>query len=265
MGKFAEFTRVESSQKPQNLLYLLDQFAKEMKYKRILLKLSGEALMGSKGYGIDTEVLTSYAKEVKKVIEAGVEVAIVIGGGNIYRGIEAAATGIDRVQGDHMGMLATVINSMALQSALENIDVDTRLLSGIRMEQVCEPFIRRRAVRHLEKGRVVILGAGTGNPYFTTDTAASLRAIEIEADVVLKGTRVDGIYTADPEKDPTATRFAKVNFDEVYEKGLQIMDMTAFTLCKENSLPIIVFDMNKEGNLLKVLKGEDVGTLVTVN
>lgn len=220
--------------------------------------------MGTKGYGIDTEVLTNYASEVKKVIEAGVEVAIVIGGGNIYRGIEAAATGIDRVQGDHMGMLATVINSMALQSALENIDVDTRLLSGIRMEQVCEPFIRRRAVRHLEKGRVVILGAGTGNPYFTTDTAASLRAIEIEADVVLKGTRVDGIYTADPEKDPTATRFVRVKFDEVYEKGLQIMDMTAFTLCKENSLPIIVFDMNKPGNLFRVLKGEDVGTLVTL-
>ena len=264
VGKFAEFTSKESSLKPQNLLYLSNQFAKEMKYKRILLKLSGESLMGTKGYGIDTEVLTSYASEVKKVIEAGVEVAIVIGGGNIYRGIEAAATGIDRVQGDHMGMLATVINSMALQSALENIDVDTRLLSGIRMEQVCEPFIRRRAVRHLEKGRVVILGAGTGNPYFTTDTAASLRAIEIEADVVLKGTRVDGIYTADPEKDPTATRFTKVKFDEVYEKGLQIMDMTAFTLCKENSLPIIVFDMNKPGNLFRVLQGEDVGTLVTL-
>jgi uridylate kinase len=264
VGKFDEFTCIECSQKSQNLLYLSDQFANRMKYKRILLKLSGEALMGNKGYGIDTEVLTNYAHEVKKVVESGVEVAIVIGGGNIYRGIEAAATGIDRVQGDHMGMLATVINSMALQSALENIDVDTRLLSGIRMEQVCEPFIRRRAVRHLEKGRVVILGAGTGNPYFTTDTAASLRAIEIEADVVLKGTRVDGIYTADPEKDPSATRFAKVKFDEVYEKGLQIMDMTAFTLCKENSLPIIVFDMNKQGNLLKVLQGEDVGTLVTL-
>ena len=236
-----------------------------MKYKRILLKLSGESLMGKQGYGIDSEVLTKYSQEVKQVVDAGVEVAIVVGGGNIYRGIEAAANGIDRVQGDHMGMLATVINSMALQSALENIGVDTRLLSGIRMEQVCEPFIRRRAMRHLEKGRVIILGAGTGNPYFTTDTAASLRAIEIEADVVLKGTRVDGIYSADPEKDPNATRFAKLTFDEVYDKGLQIMDMTAFTLCKENSVPIIVFDMNKDGNLLKVLKGEDVGTLVTLS
>ena len=236
-----------------------------MKYKRILLKLSGESLMGKQGYGIDSEVLTKYSHEVKKVVDAGVEVAIVVGGGNIYRGIEAAANGIDRVQGDHMGMLATVINSMALQSALENIGVDTRLLSGIRMEQVCEPFIRRRAMRHLEKGRVIILGAGTGNPYFTTDTAASLRAIEIEADVVLKGTRVDGIYSADPEKDPKATRFAKLTFDQVYDKGLQIMDMTAFTLCKENSVPIIVFDMNKDGNLLKVLKGEDVGTLVTLS
>ena len=235
-----------------------------MKYKRILLKLSGEALMGNKNYGIDQERLTQYSKEIKAVAEKGVQLAIVIGGGNIYRGMEAAATGIDRVQGDYMGMLATVINGMALQSSLESFGVYTRLLSGIKIEQVCEPFIRRRAVRHLEKGRIVIFGAGTGNPYFTTDSAASLRAIEIEADVVLKGTRVDGIYTSDPEKDPTATRFSNISFKEVYQKGLQIMDMTAFTLCKENGLPIVVFDMNKPGNLLKIVQGEDVGTLVTM-
>ena len=220
--------------------------------------------MGNKGFGIDQQRLMEYAHEIKTVYDAGCQVAIVIGGGNIFRGIQAEKGGMDRVHGDYMGMLATMINSMAIQSALEGLGVQTRLQSAIKMEQICEPFIRRKAVRHLEKGRVVIFGAGTGNPYFTTDTAASLRAIEIEADVVLKGTRVDGIYTADPEKDPTATRFAKVKFDEVYEKGLQIMDMTAFTLCKENSLPIIVFDMNKPGNLLKVLKGEDVGTLVTL-
>ncbi|MFN8416374.1 MAG: UMP kinase [Cytophagaceae bacterium] len=235
-----------------------------MKYKRVLLKLSGEALMGNQGYGIDTTVLTTYAQEIKNVVDKGVEVAVVIGGGNIYRGIEATATGIDRVQGDYMGMLATLINSMALQSALEKAGVDTRLMSGIRVEQVCEPYIRRRAIRHLEKNRTIIFGAGTGNPYFTTDTAASLRAIEIEAEVVLKGTRVDGVYTADPEKDPNATRYAKIGVDEVYEKGLNIMDMTAFTLCKENKLPIIVFDMNKKGNFLKVLEGQDVGTLVTM-
>ncbi|MBX9852148.1 MAG: UMP kinase [Cytophagaceae bacterium] len=235
-----------------------------MKYKRILLKLSGEALMGNKNYGIDQERLTQYSKEIKAVAEKGVQLAIVIGGGNIYRGMEAAATGIDRVQGDYMGMLATVINGMALQSSLESFGVYTRLLSGIKIEQVCEPFIRRRAVRHLEKGRIVIFGAGTGNPYFTTDSAASLRAIEIEADVVLKGTRVDGIYNSDPEKDPTATRFSNISFKEVYQKGLQIMDMTAFTLCKENGLPIVVFDMNKPGNLLKIVQGEDVGTLVTM-
>lgn len=235
-----------------------------MEYKRVLLKLSGEALMGSQGYGIETEVLTMYANEIKRAVDKGVQVAIVIGGGNIYRGIEAAASGIDRVQGDYMGMLATLINSMALQSALENVGVDTRLMSGIRVEQVCEPYIRRRAVRHLEKGRTVIFGAGTGNPYFTTDTAASLRAIEIEADVVLKGTRVDGVYTADPEKDPKATKYTTITVDEVYEKGLNIMDLTAFTLCKENKLPIIVFDMNKPGNFSKVLSGEQVGTLVTM-
>jgi uridylate kinase len=220
--------------------------------------------MGSQGYGIETEVLTMYANEIKRAVDKGVQVAIVIGGGNIYRGIEAAASGIDRVQGDYMGMLATLINSMALQSALENVGVDTRLMSGIRVEQVCEPYIRRRAVRHLEKGRTVIFGAGTGNPYFTTDTAASLRAIEIEADVVLKGTRVDGVYTADPEKDPKATKYTTITVDEVYEKGLNIMDLTAFTLCKENKLPIIVFDMNKPGNFSKVLSGEQVGTLVTM-
>jgi uridylate kinase len=235
-----------------------------MKYKRILLKLSGEALMGEQKYGIDSQVLIRYAKEIHAIAEKGVEITIVVGGGNIYRGIEAAATGIDRVQGDYMGMLATVINCMALQSALENIGLDTRLMSGIKIEQVCESFIRRRAIRHLEKGRIVMFGAGTGNPYFTTDTAASLRAIEIEAEVVLKGTRVDGVYTADPEKDPTATRYSTISFDEAYAKGLNIMDMTAFTLCKENELPIIIFDMNKPGNLLKVLEGESVGTLVTL-
>jgi uridylate kinase len=236
-----------------------------MKYKRILLKLSGEALLGKKNYGMDPDILSQYAKEIKLVAEKGVQVAIVIGGGNIYRGMEASTTGIDRVQGDYMGMLATVINGMALQSALEKNGMFTRLLSGIKIEQVCEPFIRRRAIRHLEKGRIVIFGAGTGNPYFTTDSAASLRAIEIEADAVLKGTRVDGIYTSDPEKDPTATRYSNISFTEVYEKGLQIMDMTAFTLCKENGLPIIVFDMNKTGNLSKIIDGEDIGTLVTVN
>ncbi|MBC7450363.1 MAG: UMP kinase [Cytophagales bacterium] len=233
-----------------------------MKYKRILLKLSGEALMGEQKYGIDSRVLIRYASEIKAIADKGVEITIVVGGGNIYRGIEAAATGIDRVQGDYMGMLATLINSMALQSALENIGLDTRLMSGIKVEQVCEAFIRRRAIRHLEKGRIVIFGAGTGNPYFTTDTAASLRAIEIEAEVVLKGTRVDGVYTSDPEKDATATRYDKISFDEAYAKGLNIMDMTAFTLCKENELPIIIFDMNKPGNLLRVLEGENVGTLV---
>ncbi|MBJ6144478.1 UMP kinase [Hymenobacter sp. BT559] len=233
-----------------------------MTYQRILLKLSGEALMGQQQYGIDAERLMQYATEIKAVAAKGVQVAVVIGGGNIFRGVQAAAFGLDRVQGDYMGMLATVINSMALQSALEKIDVSTRLLSGLTIQQVCEPYIRRRAVRHLEKGRVVIFGAGIGSPYFTTDSAASLRAIEIEADVVLKGTRVDGIYTADPEKDPNAVKFNEISFDEVIEKNLNVMDMTAFTLCKENNLPIIVFDMNTEGNLERLLGGEPLGTLV---
>jgi uridylate kinase len=233
-----------------------------MKYKRILLKLSGEALMGEKQFGIDHDRLSIYASQIKDIAAAGVQVAIVIGGGNIFRGIQAAEGGMDRVQGDYMGMLATVINSMALQSALESKGVQTRLQSAIKMEQICEPFIRRRAVRHLEKGRVVIFGAGTGNPYFTTDTAATLRAIEIEANVILKGTRVDGIYTADPEKDPSATKYETITFNEVYQKGLNVMDMTAFTLCNDNKLPIIVFDMNKDGNLKKLMLGEAIGTLV---
>jgi len=233
-----------------------------MNYKRILLKLSGEALMGDRQYGIDPERLKEYAEEIKTVVNLGVEVAIVIGGGNIFRGVAGAANGMDRVQGDYMGMLATVINSMALQSALEEAGVYTRLQTAIRMEQIAEPFIKRRATRHLEKGRVVIFGAGTGNPYFTTDTAATLRAIEIDADVILKGTRVDGIYTADPEKDPNATKYENLTFDEVYQKGLNVMDMTAFTLSQENNLPIIVFDMNTRGNLEKLIKGENIGTLV---
>jgi uridylate kinase len=233
-----------------------------MKYKRILLKLSGEALMGNKQFGIDNERLSQYAVQIKEIADMGVQVAVVIGGGNIFRGIQAEEGGMDRVHGDYMGMLATVINSMALQSALEKIGVETRLQSAIKMEQICEPFIRRKAVRHLEKNRVVIFGAGTGNPYFTTDTAATLRAIEIEAEVVLKGTRVDGIYTADPEKDKTATKYEVVTFSEVYEKGLEVMDMTAFTLCNENKLPIIIFDMNKVGNLKKIIQGTRVGTLV---
>lgn len=232
------------------------------KYKRILLKLSGEALMGENSYGIDHKVITQYAQEVKAITDLGIQVAIVIGGGNIYRGMNEAETGIERAHGDYMGMLATVINGMALQSGLEKAGLYTRLQSAIKMEQIAEPYIRRRAIRHLEKGRVVIFGAGTGNPYFTTDTAASLRAIEIQADVILKGTRVDGIYTADPEKDPTATRFETITFSEVYQKSLNVMDMTAFTLCQENKLPIIVFDMNKVGNLMQVIMGKPVGTLV---
>ncbi len=233
-----------------------------MKYKRILLKLSGESLMGKKNFGIDHDRISQYAQEIKDIQAAGVEIGIVIGGGNIFRGIQAAEGGMDRVQGDYMGMLATVINSMALQSALEEIGVQTRLQSAIKMEQICEPFIRRKAVRHLEKGRVVIFGAGTGNPYFTTDTAATLRAIEIEADVILKGTRVDGIYTADPEKDPSAVKYDVISFTEVYEKGLNVMDMTAFTLCNDNKLPIIVFNMDEPGNLKRLIAGENVGTLV---
>ncbi len=236
-----------------------------MKYKRVLLKLSGEALMGEKEFGIDHDRLKQYSKDIKDIVDLGTQVAVVIGGGNIFRGVgNDAEDVIDRVQGDYMGMLATVINSMALQSALEKMGVNTRLQSAIKMEQICEPYIKRRAVRHLEKGRLVIFGAGTGNPYFTTDTAASLRAIEIEADVILKGTRVDGIYNADPEKDKSAVKYDTVSFDEVYEKGLKVMDMTAFTLCKENNVPIIVFDMNKPGNLLNVLEGKHVGTLVEV-
>ncbi len=234
-----------------------------MKYKRILLKLSGESLMGDKQFGIDNGRLTQYASEIKEIADKGVEIGIVIGGGNIFRGIQAVEGGMDRVQGDYMGMLATVINSMALQSALEGKGMQTRLLTAIKMEEIAETFIRRRAVRHLEKGRVVIFGAGTGNPYFTTDSAASLRAIEIEADVVLKGTRVDGIYNADPEKDKSATKFDAISFDDVYAKGLNVMDLTAFTLCKENELPIIVFNMDKPGTLLKVVEGEKVGTLVS--
>jgi len=235
-----------------------------MKYKRVLLKLSGESLMGKQQFGIDHHRLSEYAEEIKAVVEKEIQVAIVIGGGNIFRGVQNQNDNgvIDRVQGDYMGMLATVINSMALQSALERVGVNTRLQSAIKMEQICEPYIKRRAVRHLEKGRVVIFGAGTGNPYFTTDTAASLRAIEISADVILKGTRVDGIYSADPEKDSSAVKYDTISFDEVYKKGLRVMDMTAFTLCNENKLPIIVFDMNKKNNLLKVLSGETVGTRV---
>lgn len=220
--------------------------------------------MGNQQYGIDPKILEQYAHEVKEAIDAGVQVAIVIGGGNIFRGVQGVQGGIvDRAQGDYMGMLATVINAMALQGALETLKIKTRLLSAIKMEQICEPFIRRRAIRHLEKGRVVIFGAGTGNPYFTTDTAASLRAVEIEADVILKGTRVDGIYTADPEKDKTATKFDLITFSEVYERGLNVMDLTAITLCQENNLPIMVFDMNQKGNLKKLIQGESVGTLVT--
>jgi uridylate kinase len=233
-----------------------------MKYKRILLKLSGESLMGNQQYGIEAERLNQYSQEIKEVLEMGIEVAIVIGGGNIYRGVEAEKSGIDRVQGDYMGMLATVINGMALQGSLEKIGLYTRLMSGLKMDQVCEPFIKRRAVRHLEKGRIVIFGAGIGNPYFTTDSTASLRAIELQCDVVLKGTRVDGVYSADPEKDPNAVRYNQVSYKEVYEKGLSIMDMTAFTLCQENKLPIIVFDMNKPGNLKKIMQGEEAGTLI---
>src|SRR5260221_10257 len=234
------------------------------KYKRILLKLSGEALMGDKSFGFDNAVIAQYAKDIKSIVELGVQLAIVIGGGNIYRGMNEAETGIERAHGDYMGMLATVINGMALQAGLEKIGVFTRLQSAIKMEQIAEPYIKRRAVRHLEKGRVVIFGAGTGNPYFTTDTAASLRAIEISADVILKGTRVDGIYSADPEKDSSATKYSTITFDEVYKKGLRVMDLTAFTLCNENKLPIIAFDMKKKNNLVKVISGEQVGTLVEV-
>ncbi|MDQ7916360.1 UMP kinase [Mesonia sp. MT50] len=235
-----------------------------MQYKRILLKLSGEALMGSRQYGIDPDRLAEYAHEIKTVIDKGIEVAIVIGGGNIFRGVAGASKGMDRVQGDHMGMLATVINGLALQSACEDAGIETRLQSAVKINEVAEPFIRRKAMRHLDKGRVVIFGGGTGNPYFTTDSAAVLRAIEIEADVILKGTRVDGIYTSDPEKNREATKFDFITFDDVLRKGLKVMDTTAFTLSQENELPIIVFDMNKPGNLLKVVSGEKIGTKVNL-
>jgi len=234
-----------------------------MEYKRVLLKLSGESLMGSKHFGIDNERINSYAQQIKEIREIGHEVAVVIGGGNIFRGVQAEEGGMDRTHGDYMGMLATMINSMALQAALESKGVKTRLQSAIEMKEIAEPFIRRKAVRHLEKGRVVIFGAGTGNPFFTTDSAASLRAIEINADVILKGTRVDGIYSADPEKDKSATKYDAISFDKVYQMGLSVMDMTAFTLCKENNLPIVVFDMDTEGNLKKLLSGENIGTRVS--
>lgn len=235
------------------------------KYNRVLLKLSGESLMGDQEFGISTEMLEYYAGQIKSVVEFGVQVAVVIGGGNIFRGLQGAAMNIDRVQGDYMGMMATVINGMALQSALEKIGIYTRLLTAIEMQQIAEPYIRRRAIRHLQKGRVVIFGAGTGSPYFTTDSAAALRANEINADVVLKGTRVDGIYSADPEKDPLATKFDSITFEEAIQKGLKIMDKTAFTLCQENSLPIIVFDINNPENLMKIVKGASAGTTVVAS
>ncbi len=237
-------------------------FKNNMKYNRILLKLSGESLMGDKQFGIDNNRLAEYASQIKEIHDLGVEIAIVIGGGNIFRGVQAEEGGMDRTHGDYMGMLATMINSMALQSSLESAGIKTRLQSAIEMKEIAEPYVRRRAMRHLEKGRVVIFGAGTGNPFFTTDSAASLRAIEINADVILKGTRVDGIYTADPLKDPTATKYDMISFDDVYAKGLSVMDMTAFTLCKENDLSIIVFDMDTPGNLRKLIDGEQVGTIV---
>jgi len=235
-----------------------------MKYKRILLKLSGEALMGEKQFGIDNKRLMQYAKDIQEISEMNVEIGIVIGGGNIFRGVQAEKGGMDRTQGDYMGMLATMINSMALQSALESIGLITRLQSAIEMKQIAEPYIKRKAVRHLEKGRIVIFGAGTGNPFFTTDSAASLRAVEIESDVILKGTRVDGVYDSDPEKNSNALKFDTLTFDQAYDKQLKIMDMTAFTLCKENEIPVVVFDMNNSGNLKKVILGDKIGTLVTI-
>ena len=235
-----------------------------MKYKRILLKLSGEALMGNKQFGIDNNRLMQYAEEIREIADLGAEIGIVIGGGNIFRGVQAERGGMERTQGDYMGMLATMINSMALQAALESVGLFTRLQSAIEMKQIAEPFIKRKAVRHLEKGRIVIFGSGTGNPFFTTDSAASLRAIEIDAEVILKGTRVDGIYDKDPEENASAKKFDTITFDEAYKKNLKVMDMTAFTLCKENELPVIVFNMNKKGNLKKVITGEEIGTLVTV-
>lgn len=235
-----------------------------MSYKRILLKLSGEALMGERQYGIDPKTLADYALEIKQIHDQGVEIAIVIGGGNIFRGVAGASNGMDRVQGDYMGMLATVINGMALQGALEDAGMQTRLQTALKIEAIAEPYIKRRATRHLEKGRIVIFGAGTGNPYFTTDTAAVLRGIEVGCDVILKGTRVDGVYSADPEKDASAVKYDTITFDDVLAKGLNVMDTTAFTLSQENKLPIIVFDMNKKGNLLKICNGETIGTTVTI-
>jgi uridylate kinase len=232
------------------------------RYKRIMLKLSGESLMGEQDFGISPDMLNHYAREIRKLVEAKIQVAVVIGGGNIFRGLQAENSGIPRVQGDYMGMLATVMNGMALQSALEQHDVYTRLISAIPMPQIAEPYIRRRAIRHLEKNRVVIFSGGTGNPYFTTDSAAALRATEINAEVILKGTRVDGIYNADPEKDPTAVRYNIISFDKVIKEGLKVMDMTAFALCQENNIPIIVFDINDHDNLTKIINGEEVGTLV---
>lgn len=235
-----------------------------MKYKRILLKLSGEALMGERQYGIDPKRLAEYAAEIKQIHDLGIEIAIVIGGGNIFRGVAGASNGMDRVQGDYMGMLATIINGMALQGALESAGMQTRLQTALKIEAIAEPYIKRRATRHLEKGRIVIFGAGTGNPYFTTDTAAVLRGIEVGADVIMKGTRVDGIYDSDPEKNPEAVKFDYISFTDVLDKGLNVMDTTAFTLSQENKLPILVFDMNKQGNLLKVCSGENIGTVVNI-
>ena len=262
------FKKIHVHQNPPNLHQIPTESHKKikqisMKYKRILLKLSGESLMGTKQFGIDNQRISSYAEQIKKIHQSGHEIAIVIGGGNIFRGVQAEQGGMDRTHGDYMGMLATMINSMALQAALESHGVKTRLQSAIEMKEIAEPFIRRKAVRHLEKGRVVIFGAGTGNPFFTTDSAASLRAIEINADVILKGTRVDGIYSADPEKDTSATKYDTITFDEVYKLGLNVMDLTAFTLCKENNLPIVVFDMDTVGNLEKVLADKNIGTLVS--
>ena len=233
-----------------------------LKYKRVLLKLSGESLMGDQQFGISPKMLVHYAKQIKQLVDLGVEIAVVIGGGNIFRGLQAKESGIERVQGDYMGMLATCINGMALQSAMEANGIFTRLISAIEMSEIAEPYIRRRAIRHLEKGRVVIFSAGTGSPYFTTDSAAALRANEISADVILKGTRVDGIYTADPEKDPSAEKFTTISFAKVISLGLKVMDMTAFTLCKENDLPIIVFNIGDDANLKKIVQGEEIGTLV---
>jgi uridylate kinase len=234
----------------------------KVKYKRILLKLSGESLMGEQKFGIEASMLRHYAEQIQQLVEEGIEVAVVIGGGNIFRGLSAEKSGIERVQGDYMGMMATVINAMAIQSALETVGVNTRLISAIEMKEIAEPYIRRRAIRHLEKGRVVIFAAGTGSPYFTTDSAAALRANEIKADVILKGTRVDGVYDSDPEKNPNAVKYDQISFSQVISMGLSVMDMTAFTLCQENDLPIIVFDINDSSNLMKIVRGEKIGTLV---